>query len=380
MQATFPLGRPAGVRVGAHWSVLLIMALLAELLAQSLLPEAVPGQSALVYWATGIAGAVVFLASLLAHELSHALVARRRGVAVDRITLWLFGGSTEMSGELPSPGTAFAVAVAGPLASLLAGGAFLGLGLLLPAAVPAVVVVALTWLGWTNLVLAVFNLLPGAPLDGGRVLQAIIWKLTGDKRRAQAAAARSGSVLGLLLAGAGLVELLWFGSFAGLWLVGIGWFLGFSARAEFAAGPAREVLGRIRLGQVMTPHPVTAPGWFTVQAFVEQAAACRQRTFPVVSFDGRPVGVVSLAALARVPEQARTSTRVEDVCVKPPLCLVAGPDVPLTTVLSRTGARPGQDLVLVVENGVLAGVVSPGDIARTLELAVLGTEARRPTV
>src|SRR5205814_9069610 len=154
-------------------------------------------------------------------------------------------------------------------------------------------------------------------------------------------------------------------TFAGLWLPGTGWFLAFTARAGLAAGPAREALGRIRLGEVMTPHPETAPGWFTVRAFVEQAATRRFRTYPVVSFDGRPVGVVSLAALARVPEQARPSTRVEDVCVKPPLCLVAGPDVPLTTVLGRFGGRPGQDLVPVVEDGTLVGVVSPGDIART---------------
>jgi len=378
MHATFPLGRPAGIRVGAHWSVLLIMVLLAELLAQSLLPEAVPGLSPVVYWATGAAGSVVFLASLLVHELSHALVARHHGLTVDRITLWLLGGSTELPDDPPTPRSAFAVAIAGPVASLLAGAGFLGLGRLLPAAVPAVVVVTLGWLGWSNLLLAVFNLLPGTPLDGGRILQAVVWKLTGDRRRARAAAARAGHVLGLVLSAAGLVELLWFGSLAGLWLVGIGWFLGFSARAELAAGPAREVLARIRLGEIMTPDPVTAPGWFTVQGFVDQAASQRFRIYPVVAFDGRPLGVVSLAALARVPDDARTSTRVEDVCARPPMCPIVSPEAPLTSVLSRIGGRPGQDLALVVANGVLIGVVSPGDIARTMELAVLGVEARRP--
>jgi Zn-dependent protease/CBS domain-containing protein len=378
MRATFPLGRPAGIPVGAHWSVLLIMALLADLLAGSLLPEAVPGLPTAVYWATGVAGSVVFFASLLVHELSHALVARQRGLTVDRITLWLLGGTTEMPGEPPTPGTTFAVAVAGPLASLLAGAGFLGTAVLLPASVPAVVVVTLTWLGWTNLVLAVFNLLPGTPLDGGRILQAVVWKLTGDRRRAQAVAARAGRVLGVVLASAGLGELLWFGSLAGLWLVGIGWFLGFSARAELAAGPAREVLARIRLGEIMTADPVTAPGWFTVRAFVDQAASLPFRTYPVVAFDGRPLGVVSLGALARVPEEARTSTRVEDVCARPPAGLVVSPETPLAAVLGRIGGRPGQDLALVVANGVLAGVISPGDVARTLELAVLGAEARRP--
>ena len=189
MRATFSLGRPAGIRVGAHWSVLLTMALLAWLLAESLLPAAVPGLSAVVYWASGTAGSVVFLASLLVHELSHALVARHRGLAVDRVTLWLLGGSTELTDDPPTPRTAFAVAIAGPVASLLAGAGFLGGSLPLS----GVVGVTLAWLGWTNVILAVFNLLPGAPLDGGRVLQALVWRLTGDKRRAQAASARSGT-------------------------------------------------------------------------------------------------------------------------------------------------------------------------------------------
>ncbi|MEU0535495.1 CBS domain-containing protein [Amycolatopsis tolypomycina] len=235
----------------------------------------------------------------------------------------------------------------------------------------------LGWLGWTNLALAVFQ--PAARGSPGwrPVLQAITWKLTGDRRRAQDATARSGRVLGLVLAGAGLAWLLWSGSLAGLWPAGIGWFLSLSARAELPVGPAREVLERIRLGGIMTPGPVPAPGWFTVQGFVEQAATARFRTYPVVTFDGRPVGVVSLAMLARVPEQERAVTRIQDVCARPPACLVATPSTPLTAVLRRIGGRPGQDLALVVSDGALVGVVSPGDIARTLELAVLGAEAFR---
>ncbi|HKN54470.1 MAG TPA: site-2 protease family protein [Amycolatopsis sp.] len=378
MHATFPLGRPAGIRVGAHWSVLVIMALLADILAASVLPAAVPGLSPYVYWATGAVGAVVFLGSLLVHELSHALVARHRGLAVERITLWLLGGSTEMPDEFPNPRTAFAVAIAGPLASLLAAAGFVGAAFLLSGVLPAVVVVTLTWLGWTNGLLAVFNLLPGAPLDGGRVLQAIAWKLTGDKRKAQVISARSGQVLGLLAALGGFAQLLAYGNLSGLWLVMIGWFLAFTARAELVAGPVRDVLGQLLVGDIMTTQPVTAPGWFTVQGFIDQVANLRFRTYPVVTFDGRPVGVISLAALARVPEAARPTTRIEDICAKPPLCPVAESGTALPKVLGRIGARPGQDLLLVVDDGVLTGVVSPGDVARALELAVLGARIHRP--
>ncbi|WP_086847566.1 site-2 protease family protein [Amycolatopsis kentuckyensis] len=228
MNATFPLGRPAGIRVGAHWSVLLIMAPLAGLLAQSLLPAALPGLSPAVYWATGTTGAVVLLASLLVHELSHALAARDHGLVVDGITLWLLGGSTEPAEEPATPRTAMAVAIAGPVASLTAGAGFLVAGLLSS----GIVAPTLTWLGWTNLALASFALLPGAPPAGGRVLQAIVWQLTGDRRRARAATARSGAVLGVVLASAGLLQSLWSGTFTGLWLAGFGWFLALCARAE----------------------------------------------------------------------------------------------------------------------------------------------------
>ncbi|MEQ0557977.1 site-2 protease family protein [Amycolatopsis sp. NEAU-NG30] len=352
MHATFPLGRPAGIRVGAHWSVFPVMALPAQVLAQVLLPAAVPGLSPVVSWATGVTGSVVFLTSLLVHELGHAIAAQHRGLDVDGITLWLLGGSTELPEEPPDPRTAFAVAVAGPVASLLAGAGFLGVSL--PAS--GVTGVTLAWLGWANLVLAAVNLLPGTPLDGGRVLQAVVGTLTGDRRRARTAAARTGRVLGLVVAGIGLGQLLWSGGFAGWWLLGIGWFLASGAGAE----PARERLGRVRLGEIMTPDPVTAPGWDTVEGFAEQAAAGRFRAYPVVASDGRPLGVVSRAALARVPGHARTATRVADICARPPACLVAPPQTPLAAVLDAIG---GQDLVLVVSDGVLVGVVSSADVA-----------------
>ncbi|MET8846798.1 site-2 protease family protein [Amycolatopsis sp. NPDC004625] len=236
MHATFPLGRPAGIDVGAHWSVLPIMALLAGFLARSLLPGAVPGLSPAVYWATGVTGSLVFLASLLVHELSHALAARDRGLVVDGITLWLLGGRTEPDDDPPSPRTAIAVAVAGPVASLAAGAGFLGVGLL----ASGIVAPTLTWLGWANLLLATFTLLPGAPLDGGRVLQAVVWRHTGNPRRARAAAARSGHVLGVVLASAGLLQLLWTGSTAGLWPAALGWFLAWCARAELATCSPRS--------------------------------------------------------------------------------------------------------------------------------------------
>ncbi|WP_432845036.1 site-2 protease family protein [Amycolatopsis sp. CA-161197] len=160
--------------------------------------------SALVYWAVGAFCAVMFLVSLLVHELCHAIAARSCGLEAGRITQWLLGGATELPEDPPTPIAAFLVAGAGPAASLLLGGVFLGAAVLLASSLPAVVVVALTWLGWTNGMLALFNLLPGVPLDGGRIAEAIAWKITGDRSHARRAAGQSGRVLAAALVGMGL--------------------------------------------------------------------------------------------------------------------------------------------------------------------------------
>ncbi|WP_020658859.1 site-2 protease family protein [Amycolatopsis benzoatilytica] len=370
--ATFPLGRIAGIRIGAHWSVLIVLGLLAWLLATAVLPVGAPDSTPVANWAAGIVSAAVFLASLLAHEMCHALVARRYGLRAERITLWLLGGATELPDEPPTPRAQLLVAVAGPAASLLVGGIFLGGAVLAAPVLPAVVSVSLVWLGWSNGVLAAFNLLPGTPLDGGRVLEAIAWRVTGSRDRARRIAGAGGQVLAAAVAAFGVWELLIRGDATGFWLIGMSWFLALAARGEMSAAPLREVLARIRLREVMSTDLVTAPGWYTVQGFLDQAARTRFRTFPVVSFGGAPVGVVSLSALSRVPSSARTSVRIEDICVKPPACLVASPDAPLSEVFSRARLRPGQDLVLVVDRGVLVGVAAPGDLARVLELTALG--------
>ncbi|MFI5615806.1 site-2 protease family protein, partial [Amycolatopsis sp. NPDC051903] len=370
--------RVAGIRIGAHWSVLIIAVLLAYLLATSVLPAGAPGTSPPLRWAVAACCAAVFLASLLVHELCHAFTARRCGLKAERITLWLLGGAAELPEEPRTPRAALLVAAAGPAASVALAGVFLGAAVLAAGALPPVVVVALTWLGWTNAVLAVFNLLPGTPLDGGRIAEAVVWKVTGDRGRARRLAGRGGQLLAAALVGGGVWVFLVTKSFEGLWLVAIGWFLMLAVRNELVAAPLRDALSRTRLADVMKTSPVTAPGWYTVQGFLDLATKLPFRTFPVVSFDGEPIGVVSLGRLARVPDTARTSTRLESVCTKPPECFAGPPETPVTEVLGRTALRPGRDLVLVVDHGALAGVVAPSDLARAVELAALGARVRRP--
>ncbi|EHR50974.1 Zn-dependent protease [Saccharomonospora marina XMU15] len=380
--ATVPLGRIRGVRIGAHWSVLIIVGLIAYLLATSLLPTAVPGYAAGWYWFTAAVTSVLFMASLLAHEVSHSITARHYGVPTKRITLWMLGGAAELEKEPPHPRADFLIAFAGPATSLLVGGACWGLAALVQELVPPLAFAALLWLGLTNVVIAVFNLLPGAPLDGGRLVRSAVWKRTGDRRRAARAAARAGQVLGALLLVAGFVEVLGFGQFSGLWLALIGWFLIGAAAAELRHSQLHQRLGGMPVREVMTRHPEVAPGWWTVESFLERIADHgRHRVFPVVSFEGAPLGVVSLAELVRLSADERMTSRVADVCRTPPAVPIVPADTPVEEVLASTPLRAGRDLLLVTEYADnsqktgLAGVVSPDDLGRTVELAALREDA-----
>lgn len=249
MRRTVSLGRVAGIPVGAHWSVVLVTLLLAHGLAVTMLPVAAPDRTTAAYWTVGLAAAVAFLGSVLVHELAHALVAHHYGMRVRRITLWLLGGVAELESEPPHPRADLLTAVSGPAASL-------GCAVVFGAAADQVDAVgtsplaaaALAWLALGNLVVAVFNLLPGAPLDGGRALGAVVWWVRGDRAAGQRAAARAGVGLGILLLMVGLVEMLLAVEPGGAWLVLIGAFLAAAAHAERQEHPAPPPTQRSPVG------------------------------------------------------------------------------------------------------------------------------------
>ena len=254
-RGTVPLGRVAGVPIGMHWSVLGIVALLAVTMALVELPALAPGQRPATYAVAGLVAALLLVLSLLAHETAHAVVARRSGLRVDGVTLWVLGGATLLHGEPDRPGVELRMAGAGPLTSGLLAAAFLGAADLLPAGPAAATAFELAWM---NLVLAVFNLLPAAPLDGGRVLHALLWARRGDRWRAASASATAGRVLGRVLILGGLVVTFAVG-FAGLWLVLVGWWISTAAEQEGR---------RARLAREPTPEPPPSPdasppdGWW----------------------------------------------------------------------------------------------------------------------
>jgi Zn-dependent protease len=227
---TFRLGRVAGIPIGINWTWLLVFVFFTWSLASTAFPASNPGLSTATYIGIGVAAVLLFFASLLVHELGHALRARREGVEIEGITLWLFGGVARLGGPFPSAGAELRIGVAGPLVTLVLGALFVGLALVTHFA-PAVDGV-LAWLGYINLVLVAFNLLPAMPLDGGRVFHAALWRLRGDFAWATRVAVRVAGVFAVGMVAAGVLVAFATGSFSGLWLAVLGWFLLGGARAE----------------------------------------------------------------------------------------------------------------------------------------------------
>jgi Zn-dependent protease len=236
---TFHLGRIAGIRVGVNWSWVIIFALIAWSLESTVFPDQDPHLSKTTYVVMGLVAAFLYIVSLLLHEIGHALQARREGIEIDGITLWLFGGVTQFKGTFGSPGAEFRIAIAGPGVSLVLGGLFVGIAELVRSPVEVNGVAA--WLGYANLILFVFNMLPALPLDGGRIFHAFLWWRKHDFVSATHIAAGVGRAFGYILIAGGLALAFTSSTWGGIWFVFIGWFLVQAATAEDRASRLRPV-------------------------------------------------------------------------------------------------------------------------------------------
>jgi len=364
-----PLGRVAGFPVKVHWSVLVILWLFTWSLA-STLPSAVKGYSTAAYWLAGACGALMLLASLLAHELAHAIVARRMGVAVGSVTLWLFGGVTTLEGEAKTPKAAFRIAIAGPATSLALAAMFGGLVAVLRSvgAAPIVVAVA-SWLAVINLLLGLFNLLPGAPLDGGRVLRAYLWRRNGDPVRAGIGAAHAGRVVAFVLIALGLAEFVAGGVVGGVWLAFIGWFIFAASREEETRITTQQLFAGMRVSDAMTARPHTAPGWITVDDFIHRyVLGDRHSAYPVADRNGSIVGLVTLSQLRDVAPGRRGTTSVADIALPLDAVPTAGPQEPLTGLLERMAPVGPRSRALVIDGGDVVGIITPSDLTRLMDV------------
>ena len=366
--ASVRLGRVAGVEVGLNWSWFVIVGLIVASLALQVFPTQNPGLSDGTYAAMAGAGALLFFCSLFLHELGHALQARREGVEIEGITLWLFGGVARFKGMFPSPGAEFRIAIAGPLVTLVLGTAFaLGAWLLpLPGAVDGVV----TWLGYVNLFLLAFNMLPALPLDGGRILRATVWHLRGDFAQATRFAGALGRVLGQTMIALGVLGALLYAAPGALWLALIGWFLTAAATSEAGLVAAREALSGLRVADAMTTEPVLAEAGSTLREFMDGVFAhSRHSAYPVVE-EGRVVGMVSFRSVAAVPPSDWDRLHVADRMEPLADALVLDEDGALGDALPELlQTSLGRAIVSVEDRPT--GLVSLTDVQRLLELRQL---------
>jgi Zn-dependent protease/predicted transcriptional regulator len=367
MRQSFSLGKISGIQIGVNWSVLLIVALLAYGLAVGQFPAAAPGQPEAAYVIAAIVTALAYMGSLLAHELAHSLVARHNGLQVSGITLWLLGGVSQLEGEVPDPAAEVRIAGVGPLTSLILGVVFSFLAVLLhEAGVTGVVVAALAWLGGINVLLAVFNVIPAAPLDGGRLLRAVLWRITGDKIKSAEWSARSGQFFGWALVIVSAYLVLARGLYNWLWFALLGWFLISAASSEGQQAVMQSRLRSVPVRQVMTPNPVTVPASATVTEFLNDLLPrYRHSAFPVVS-DGQTVGLVTVHHANQVHAGDRDRTTLGQVACKLADVAQASPDESVADVLPRLN-ECSEGRALVLADGHLVGIVSPTDINQALE-------------
>ncbi|HLI27252.1 MAG TPA: site-2 protease family protein [Chloroflexota bacterium] len=380
MHSSIQLGRIAGIPVGIHYTWLVAFALVAWSLAAGFFPLNYPGWAPLAYWVTGVVAALGLFGCVLLHELSHSLVARARGHGVHSITLFIFGGVSNIAEESENPADEFWISVVGPLTSFAL--AVLAWLLTRLVALPNTPLGALlAYLAVINLMLGVFNLLPGFPLDGGRVLRSLLWATTGSLYRATQVASYVGQGFGFLLIFWGLWQLLSGNFLGGLWIAFIGWFLNGAAETVRQQQVLKERLQGVRVAELMNPRPPIASPALSVQDFVcTHVMREGHRALLVEDEAGRLLGIVSITDAREVPQAQWATTPVGAIMTRVPLKTVA-PDTALADALQLL-VEHGLNQLPVLAAGRAVGLLSRADIIRYLqlreELNRRGAGGRRP--
>jgi Zn-dependent protease/CBS domain-containing protein len=326
-----------------------------------------PGFGPVLAWVLGVAAAILLFASVIFHELSHALVSNRLGFPIRRITLFIFGGVARTTAEFESPGDEFRIAAAGPISSLLIAALFwlvsrAGTELDLPVAVTGVA----SYLALINFVLVVFNMFPGFPLDGGRLFRALVWKRTGDVRRATRIATNGGKVFGYMLMVLGFLNLFSGNPLGGIWLVFIGWFVRMAAESSYVQHVLRRSLEGARAGDVMTPDPQTVEPGATLQHFLEEhVLEGRHHSYPVAD-GGQAVGLITLDRVRAVPKAEWSARSVRDAMIPMSPEIAVAPDASMADAMHKLSESP-VGRVVVIAGDRLVGIISQADVARWLE-------------
>jgi Zn-dependent protease len=371
-----------GFRIGVDASWFVILFLLIFVLSGPF-RQTLHSSDAIAYVTTVVSVLLLFV-SLIVHELGHGLVARRQGIEVKRIDLFLFGGLTQMSRDAATPGEDFKIAIAGPLATLgvilvclavdvaIVGSHRLTHAIVLDNDIRITpVLLSLSWLLPMNVLLLVFNLVPAFPLDGGRVARALVWRVTGDKRRGTQVAAKLGQGFAVLLAGVGIWLLLAYGSFTGVWLVALALLLGQSARGAMLQSVLSERIEGVRVADIMDTHPVTIPAATAVgQALDEYFLRYGWSWFPIVDESGRFVGIARQERAQALVDGGEGWLRMGAILESEEAASWrVDTDRPITELLSSDSLGRLGALMAVDGEGVLRGVVTVDQVRRALQSA-----------
>ena len=369
------VGRLGGIPIGIQPLWLVIVALITWSLGAVYYPDQAPGLAPLAAYGLGLLSALLLFASILLHEFGHAVIARRHGLEIEEIDLWLLGGVAKMKGYPKAAGDELRFALAGPAVTLVIAVAFGLIALALPSSTPAAISALVSYQLVVNLVILAFNLLPAFPLDGGRVARALIWRQTGDLARGTALAASIGRGFGYGMLGLGVFATL-AGGLGGLWLALIGFFVVVAARAEEGGLRIRTAFSGREARNLMTFPAVTVPAEISVADAVRDYFVARRFTaFPVLDGD-RLVGLIDRATVERVPAWKRPSTTVGDVCLnEPSLVLEESQDV--AELLDQPAfQRVGRAMVISPDEGI--GILSITDVNQVLQaLELAGAPAMR---
>ena len=366
MPGSLRIGKIAGIDIYIHVSWIIILVLLTVSLAIGWFPQLYPGQSTATYWIVSLIAALLLFVSVLLHELAHSLVARRRGLPVKNITLFIFGGVSNIEQEPKDPGIEFQVAVVGPLTSLLIGVVCFVLQLPLRGTNSPLEEI-LFYLAVTNLLLGVFNLIPAFPLDGGRVLRSIIWKISGSMRQATRAASLTGQVIAYLFILLG-IWLFFAGSILnGIWIGFIGWFLLSSAQSANSQVMLASVFNSVTVGEVMNPKPMTVPANISLQQLVDAYFLPGGLRYALVMQVDQLVGLITLSDIRHIPREQWGQVPVSSAMIPLSRLHVVSPQQTLSDVLPLMAGRDVNQLP-VVQNGAPVGIVNRDAIVQYLEV------------
>jgi Zn-dependent protease len=367
MGQSIRIGRIFGVQIGLHPSWFVIALIVTYTMAAVELPRDYPGWGEGLYWVVGSVISLLFFASVLAHELGHAVLARRFGLKVRDITLFIFGGAATLEGDAKRPRDEALIAAAGPITSLAIGAFLWGIDVVVGQQQLAAIV---GWLGFINITLGLFNLIPGFPMDGGRILRAVLWKIRGDRLAATRNAAAVGRLFGYALIALGVYIIFQGGSVIfGVWLALIGWFLSNAAESTVAQMSVEHALHGIKVREVMESDPPSvSPNESVADLVNERLIRGGVRSFLVLHADGGLAGIVTLSDVGRMPRENWEAARVTDIMTRYADLATIGPDAELEAALKLLQAREVNQLPVVIDDGhTVAGLLTRAGILRLIE-------------